>query len=49
VTSIVFGVGRHRRPTMLERAFDRPLLTLAVAGVSAFITSAFITVMQKVT
>jgi hypothetical protein len=49
VTSIVIGSGRHRRPTMIERVFDRPLLTIVVAGVSAFITSAFITVMQKVT
>jgi len=47
--SLIVPTGRQRRPTMLERAFDRPLLTLAVAGVSAFITSAFITVMQKVT
>jgi hypothetical protein len=53
VTNIVFGSGRHRRLTLLDRALDwglgHPVLWITGGVAIAFITSAFITVMQKVT
>ena len=42
----VIGSGRHRRPTLLERALDRPIFALVVGAAVAFITSAFLTVVR---